>query len=675
MNKVHGVIVAVLLLGASASAQQAQVRIFGKVADADAGGAALDSVTVRLAKHPAIADTTDKNGAFSLTGRISAAIAGTVSGAMPFAQCAGADVYFAVDRPTRVAVEAFTAAGRRLATPLDEIVSPGAYRLPVAAAAAQIVYVRVACGGDVRVFRMQTMMPRKTSGGAPALMAAGLASRRPLLSKTAGAAIDTLVFSRIGFAAQRLAITSYTPGNSIDVSMRSDTGQTATMKAKVVAAANSIMLAVQSFRNKNFKRTVSVSVFSHSQYAGVVGGGIDTFPQAQKDLYNRVLRLEGLLRPDQDYFASYESLISGQTAGFYVPGTDSLYVILADTATGLTLQDSMTIFHELVHALQDQYFGLASIVDSAASSDQYYAAHYPVEGEAQLLMEYYGFKLATGAYPASATPVVNRLAEEQTAVDVYLDSLHRAGEPLLSSMPFFWEYYSCGPKFINAIAGMNWSTIDTKIFRQLPLRTFEVLHPQQYAAGNEYVLNVRGLEMSLADSYELVDEDELGELLSDVLFREWNFPSYRDIPNGMTADNVIVYRSPQSDSLRMIWNTYWRDSSAAAGFFAGYAGLVGKKRNIQLPPPVRSGKYSYVNDTLRNIYIEQSKSSVFTLENYQKSTLSACVTQCRAIKPQSAGLAKAASGPSSKQPRVSKRRLPGGGLHPIRGAAHGTRRR
>ena len=53
--------------------------------------------------------------------------------------------------------------------------------------------------------------------------------------------------------------------------------------------------------------------------------------------------------------------MSTETEGFYVPGTDSLYIILNDTATGLTFDDSVTIFHEFVHALQDQYFDLTNI--------------------------------------------------------------------------------------------------------------------------------------------------------------------------------------------------------------------------------------------------------------------------------------------------------------------------
>jgi hypothetical protein len=435
-------------------------------------------------------------------------------------------------------------------------------------------------------------------------------------------------------------------------------GQPTTLKAKIAAAADSIRLAVQRFRGKNYKRPVFVSVFTQSQYAAQVGNQFDTIPQSTKNLYNNILRLEGLLRPGADYYSSYDSTIASGTDGFYVPGTDSLYVILADTATGLAFEDSLTLFHEFVHALQDQYFGLDTINNPYAPSDMYYAADYVIEGEAELLMDYYYFFLNSGAYPTTSTPVVNFLNQEQIGADADLDSMHQHGEPMLTNMPLQWEYFSYGPRFINAIAGMTWSIIDNTIFPALPLRMLEVLHPQKYSAANEYILNTQGLDSVIVQSNLIEDDDQLGELLADVMFREWDFSAFRDIPNGMTADESFVFQDLQTDTLRMVWYTYWKDSSAAATFFANYASLVNKKRNIVLPPAVDSTGFVYVNDTVNNIYIELATSYVFTIENYKKSALSSLTAACRTVQPASAwGLAKARARTSARFSRIDKHRL------------------
>ncbi len=281
-----------------------------------------------------------------------------------------------------------------------------------------------------------------------------------------------------------------------------------------------------------------------------------------------------------------------------------------------------------------------------------------IEGEAELLENYYAYKLEVGAYPSSPTPIVNQLNYDQIWADALLDSMHQAGEPLFANMPFLWEYYSYGPKFINAIAGMNWSIIDNTIFPALPLRMLEILHPSEYSASNEYFLNTQSLENAVVGSnYAVEDDDELGELLADVMFREWDFDSYASICDGIMADHVMVFRDLQVDSLRMIWYTYWQDSSASSAFFTNYANLVNKKRNILLPAAVDSPTYAFINDTVDNIYIEQSASYVFTVENYQKSSLNGFITQCRLLKPQLNGtLAKARVLANKKYPHVNKHR-------------------
>jgi hypothetical protein len=162
----------------------------------------------------------------------------------------------------------------------------------------------------------------------------------------------------------------------------------AAMKAQITSAADSIQIAVAAFRGKPFKRPVSVGVFTRDQYAALVSNQSDSTPQSVKDLYNRIFRLEGLLRPNADYFSNHDATISTETAGFYVQGTDSMYIVLGDSATGLTTQDSLALFHEFVHALQDQYFDLTAIDSQANSSDQIFAARFAVEGEAELLMDY-----------------------------------------------------------------------------------------------------------------------------------------------------------------------------------------------------------------------------------------------------------------------------------------------
>jgi hypothetical protein len=411
---------------------------------------------------------------------------------------------------------------------------------------------------------------------------------------------------------------------------------------KYISLTNSLMKEVEQFRGKNFKRNITTAVYTASQYRSIVAQDIPS-PDDQAS-YNAILKRENLLRPAADYFAGYETLMSSMVGGYYVDGSDSIYIIKRDGAMRITQDDSLSIFHELIHALQDQYHDLTQLENNAQSSDRHYALRYVIEGEAELFTMYYSYKSYYGYYPATSAPIMGQFSYDQDVVDAYLDSLHHAGEPLFSYQPMLWGYYSYGPKFIDAIAGQNWQTIDNTIFAALPLRTAEVLHPARYSTANEYLLDLHRFSDALDSTQIVKDFDELGEMLTCVMFREWDFSTYRQIAQGLLVDNIIAYRGTQNDSLRLAWYTVWSGQVAATNFMSSYVQLVNKQRSIILPSPVQDSSRWIVNDTVNRVYIEQRDSSMFVLEDYPPRYLSNWISQLRWTKPYlKSGVAKAAA--------------------------------
>jgi len=91
----------------------------------------------------------------------------------------------------------------------------------------------------------------------------------------------------------------------------------------------------------------------------------------------------GTVPPDFDYERSLMELMTAQLAGFYEPKDKTMY-LSADLAPS---ERKMTLDHELVHALQDQYFGLGSLLDYRAdASDSQSAVHALAEGGATSAM-------------------------------------------------------------------------------------------------------------------------------------------------------------------------------------------------------------------------------------------------------------------------------------------------
>jgi len=98
---------------------------------------------------------------------------------------------------------------------------------------------------------------------------------------------------------------------------------------------------------------------------------------AKQIVYSRL----GLIPDTLDLRKLFIDLLTEQVEGFYDPHTKVLYVLDSSPPdiTGLTIE------HELVHALQDQYMNLDSINHISRQNDRSQAAKAVIEGQAMLV--------------------------------------------------------------------------------------------------------------------------------------------------------------------------------------------------------------------------------------------------------------------------------------------------
>ena len=97
----------------------------------------------------------------------------------------------------------------------------------------------------------------------------------------------------------------------------------------------------------------------------------------------KAYKLLGLIPDSMDLRKFYLRVLGEQVAGYYDPKAKTLYVVEAPKTAEEKLAANVTITHELVHALQDQYVNLDSIQKSDSNSDRLAAAQALIEGEAQ----------------------------------------------------------------------------------------------------------------------------------------------------------------------------------------------------------------------------------------------------------------------------------------------------
>jgi len=102
-------------------------------------------------------------------------------------------------------------------------------------------------------------------------------------------------------------------------------------------------------------------------------------PTAQLAGEEKAYKLLGLIPDTMNLRAFFVRVLTEQVVGYYDPKAKTLYVVQGadEQVVGIT------ITHELVHALQDQYVNIDSIQKSGSNNDRLAAAQALIEGEAQ----------------------------------------------------------------------------------------------------------------------------------------------------------------------------------------------------------------------------------------------------------------------------------------------------
>lgn len=258
-------------------------------------------------------------------------------------------------------------------------------------------------------------------------------------------------------------------------------------------------------------------------------------------------RLFGLIPDTLDLRGLLLDLYTEQVAGYYDPGSNTLYGVEgADPA-----QLKLVLAHELVHALQDQYTNLDSLLSLKGDDDRQSAAQAILEGQANLA----SLQLIApdrASDPAFWETFLDALRQQQSSMPVF------ARSPLVVREDLLFPYVA-GAEFMRWWAGSPLK--DTVPYGpRMPVSTEQILHPDRYLHGDAPV----ALRFAGSDTAEY--ESVLGELelhVLDAVLRGSENVVTRTVP-GWGGDRFRVYATPGGPAL--VWYTVW-DSPAYAGRF------------------------------------------------------------------------------------------------------------
>ena len=287
----------------------------------------------------------------------------------------------------------------------------------------------------------------------------------------------------------------------------------------------------------------------------------------------RAYKRFGLIPDTLDLRKFMLALLTEQVAGFYDPATKVLYIVqgASDEMVGITVS------HELVHVLQDQYFDLDSLRKIKRRNDRQVAAQSVIEGQATLeqLSSMLGGGAALTSLPGGWDRVREMIRNGQSAMPVF------AGAPLAIQETLLFPYLS-GAEFMKAFKEKSGGKLP---FADMPQSTEQVMHENAFFLSRDDPTTVTlPAPVGGGDVYE----NDFGEFETRLfLFQHLKDrdAAYRGAA-GWDGDRFVSFTTPGGDGVA--WLTVW-DTSVDAAEFYDLVDTALLKRFSDLKPVQSSG--------------------------------------------------------------------------------------
>jgi hypothetical protein len=246
------------------------------------------------------------------------------------------------------------------------------------------------------------------------------------------------------------------------------------------------------------------------------------------------------------------AVLDEQVVGYYDPATKVLYVVQgADEKTV-----GITVTHELVHALQDQYVNLDSIQKATEDNDRLTAAQAVIEGQAQFQQ----LSIMLGGPDNVALRVGGRdkiremIRENQSAMPVF------ATAPMMIQESLLFPYLS-GADFVQRFAEQRGKASP---LAAMPRSTEQVLHTPAYFGSPPDEPSV--VTLPAPRGATKVYENVLGEF-GTRLFLYQHIRDEQDAARGAAGwdgDRYVVVQGAGGRGI--VWASVWDTALEAAEF-------------------------------------------------------------------------------------------------------------
>lgn len=300
------------------------------------------------------------------------------------------------------------------------------------------------------------------------------------------------------------------------------------------------------------KGDIEKRLIGRQEAADYLVSTIDEEDRERLNTKQELYRVLGLIPDDADLLELQISLLRALVLGFYDPDVKALFILQDLGLTSIVTR--LTVVHEVVHALQDQYFDLNAVEERIRDDwDMSTAFIDLVEGDARGVETEF----------ASAAAANNaRIACDDGSFNVSTNS----NIPVVIQREL-QAPYSDGRCFIFNVLPSIPEGVDA-IFRNLPRSTEQVLHPQKYLQSEEpEQVTLEPLAEKLGAGWKQAASSTFGEfgLQNLLLLGVTDRTTVKSGADGWGGDRWALYSREDGAGL-VVLATAW-DSQAEARQF------------------------------------------------------------------------------------------------------------
>ena len=275
----------------------------------------------------------------------------------------------------------------------------------------------------------------------------------------------------------------------------------------------------------------------------------------------------GMVPDTMDLKKFLVDLLTEQIIGYYDPKTKVLYIVNGSPAEAAQI----TITHELVHALQDQYISLDSTQKIEGQNDRQSAAQAVFEGQAvyeQIAAMLGGNNVAVNL-PGGWDRVREMIRENQSSMPVF------ARAPLVIQETLIFPYLS-GAEFVRNFKERNPGKV---IYQDMPLSTEQIIHPMAYFGRRDKPTDITLPSLiGVTPDYQ----NTLGEF-ETRLFLYQHLQDQNEAVRGASGwdgDRYELFNTAGGQGI--VWVTVWDSSLEGTEFFDLLNQAVEKRYHVKM---------------------------------------------------------------------------------------------